>query len=187
VTITVLANIAPPAPPPSPPRPMALTATTTAFSSSGVMPADAAVQHVDTRHAKHATRHAASKPPVRHAARHLPPKPEAADAAPAIDALDLLAVTDPILLPGFTVSGDEVAMLMLPAAPEITHMHDAYAKAVRRLSERTPSHITFVNPLTGDTDADDAVAAMRRAGHQPWLLVDTNEAVRPSRITWETA
>jgi hypothetical protein len=106
---------------------------------------------------------------------------------PPLEALDLLAITDPIMLPGFTISGDEVTTLMLPAAPEIAHMHDAYAQAVRRLTERTPSHITFVNPVTGHTDADEALGIVQRAGHRPWLLVDTNEAVRPSRITWETA
>jgi hypothetical protein len=105
---------------------------------------------------------------------------------------NLFAVGDPILvpdftLPDFTVPGDEVATLMLPAAPEMAHLHDAVTRAHKRLTERAPAHITFVDPVTGRPAADDTADAAHRPAHQPWLLVDTNEAGRPSRITWETA
>jgi parallel beta-helix repeat protein len=199
VTITVLPNVAPPAPPPSPPRPMALAAVATAFSSAGAMPAsdtadladaglaDAGLADAGLADTRHATAPAAVKPARRHTARHLPPSPQTADAATPVAVSDLLTIADPILLPGFTMAGDEVATLMLPAVPEITHLHHAHAEALRRLHERAPTHITFVDPITGRAEADEAASILHRTGHQPWLMVDTNEAARPSRITWETA
>jgi hypothetical protein len=162
VTIDVLPSVAAPPAAPALPTPMAL-AVTTAFSSSGTAQPDDA--DADAQYAADA----------------------AAPADEPADPLDLLAVADPILLPGFTLPGDEVATLMLPAAPEMAYLSDALAKIVQRLTERTPSHITFVDPVTGYAEGDDAAAILKQAGQQPWLQVDTNEAARPSRISWETA
>jgi hypothetical protein len=121
----------------------------------------------------------------------LPLKSNAADAAWPVDpltgAIDLLAVPNPILMPSFTIPGDEVATLMLPAVPEMAHLHEAATRIARRLTQRVPAHITFVDPVTGHFAGDDAATAQHPAANPRWLLVDTNQAARPSRIAWETA
>jgi VCBS repeat-containing protein len=174
VTITVLSTT-----PTGPvvhhlPTPTGVVVTT--FAPSGSEPADDARKHPANRHhdAKHAARHEHAKPPARHLAKQAAPKPDVAQA------MDLLAIPDPILLPGFTIPGDEVAALMLPAAPEMARLPEALDRLTKRLTQRTPSHITFVDPVTGQAYGDDA------AGHQGWLMVDTNEVAKPSRIAWET-
>jgi VCBS repeat-containing protein len=175
VTITVTASTGAPPPPPPPHPGLVITA-------SGSVPPDA------------------KSADVQQAALHPALPPDADDVAAAIDgltadplalAMDLLAIADPILLPDltlpdFTLPGDEVAMLMLPATPEMAHLPEAIRKATKRLTQRAASHITFVDPVTGHSEADAAAIAHRTA-HQSWLLVDTNAAVKPSRITWETA
>jgi VCBS repeat-containing protein len=178
VTITVTAGIAPPTAP-SLPTPHALAAVPVAGSRPPL------------------TRHASAGHGATRATRHLPPKqePPAAPSADALtDAMDLLGVADPILLPSFTLppftlapftlAGDEVARLMLPATPEIATLQQAVARAMTRWTARTPSHITFIDPVTGQADDDGAHA--NHPGGEPWLLVDTNRATGPSRITWDT-
>jgi VCBS repeat-containing protein len=166
VTITVTPSASAPAPGP-----------TMAISASGDDP-DAA---------------AGDQPLAPQAATPLLPAPDAdADAAAwpvdaLTEAMDLLAIPDPILLPAFTLPGDQVAALMLPAVPEMAHLEDAVSKAVKRLTQRTPSHITFVDPVTGHAHSDHPAHAVRRAAEQSWRLIDTNETAKPSRITWETA
>jgi hypothetical protein len=133
------------------------------------------------------TKHALPGHAATRAARHLPPKQEASAAPPVdmlADAMDLLGVADPILLPSFTLAGDEVARLVLPATPEIATLQQAVERAMTRWTVRTPSHITFIDPVTGQADDDGAHAT--HPGREPWLLIDTNQAARPSRITWET-
>jgi hypothetical protein len=73
---------------------------------------------------------------------------------------------------------------MLPATPEIATLQQAVARAMTRWTARTPSHITFIDPVTGQADDDGAHA--NHPGGEPWLLVDTNRATGPSRITWDT-
>jgi hypothetical protein len=134
---------------------------------------------------KHASPgHASAGHGATRATRHLPPKQEA-PAAPPVDAMDLLGVADPILLPSFTLAGDEIARLMLPATPELSTLQQAVERAMTRWTVRTPSHITFVDPVTGQAE-DDGAQAPHLDGQQSWLRVDVNAAAKPSRITWET-
>jgi hypothetical protein len=105
-----------------------------------------------------------------------------------LDATALMAVTDPIILPNFTVPGDEASLLMLPAVPEMSHLPQAFASAARRVTETTPSIVSFVDPASGR--ALDEPSGTRSAGPS-WLLVDTDPDVvhgavlGPGRIQWD--
>jgi hypothetical protein len=103
-----------------------------------------------------------------------------------LDATALMAVTDPIVLPSFTVPGDETALLMLPAVPEISHLPQAFASAVRRVTETAPSIVSFVDPATGGVldEPSDTPSA-----DPSWLLVDTDPDIvpGPGRIQWDSA
>jgi hypothetical protein len=92
---------------------------------------------------------------------------------PLLDAASLIPPSAPILLPDFTVPGDETSTLMLPSAPEISQLPKAFAAAVMRLSDRPQTIITFVDPRTGRVEDDDASAD---AGDHAWLLVDPRDA-----------
>jgi VCBS repeat-containing protein len=187
VTITVVSSTPTGPVVHTPPAPTAMAFTT--FAPSGSEPVAHAGKHAADRHhdAKLAARHDHAKPPARHAAKRAASKPDTAGAAWAVDpltgAMDLLAVPDPILLPGFTIPGDEVAALMLPAVPEMSRLPEALDKITKRLTQRTPSHITFVDPVTGQADGD---VTGKPSGHQGWLMVDTDDAAKTSRIAWET-
>jgi len=98
----------------------------------------------------------------------------------------------PVVLPNFTLPGDEISSLMLPAIPEISHLPKAFAAAARRFTEAAPSAITFVDPVSGaDSDQPDS----RPGRDQAWLLVDPSMigdtdgdgalGVAPSPIRWE--
>jgi hypothetical protein len=76
----------------------------------------------------------------------------------------------PIVLPTFTLPGDETSSLMLPMAPEISFLPEAYAAAARRFAAAPPAIVTFVDPLTGLAEDDDGPDA---APDQAWLLVDS--------------
>jgi hypothetical protein len=89
---------------------------------------------------------------------------------PWFDASRLTPASDPITLPGFTLPGDETSSLMLPVAPEISRLPEAFAAAARRFTERPPAIITYVDPLTGKADDDAAPTA----GDQSWRLVDAS-------------
>jgi len=97
---------------------------------------------------------------------------------------------DPIMLPRFTLPGDETSTLMLPATPEISHLPQDFAAAVRRLTERTPAIVTFVDPVTGQLVSPAFPQTMQPAKEQPWLLVDTdpddNLGALSSRIRWDS-
>lgn len=97
-------------------------------------------------------------------ASHATPDPWAGAAA-------LMAAASPILLPQFTVPGDEISALMLPSTPEIAQLSIAFANAAQRLSERVSAIVTFVDPLTGWSD-DQAPASTTETDHA-WLLVDS--------------
>jgi VCBS repeat-containing protein len=88
---------------------------------------------------------------------------------PWSDATRLIAAPDPIMLPGFTLPGDETSALMLPVAPEISRLPEAFAAAAQRFTERPPAIVTYVDPLTGQPDDDDAPVS---GGGQAWRLVD---------------
>jgi hypothetical protein len=66
---------------------------------------------------------------------------------------------------------------MLPVAPEISRLPEAFAAAARRFTERPPAIITYVDPLTGQADDDEASAS---GDGQAWRLVD---AWRDSPLT----
>lgn len=101
-----------------------------------------------------------------------------------LDATALMAVAEPIILPSFTVPGDETALLMLPAVPEISHLPQAFANAARRVTETAPSIVTFVDPATGR--ALDEPSGTPTADPS-WLLVDTDPDAIPAsgRIQWD--
>jgi hypothetical protein len=98
-----------------------------------------------------------------------------------------MAVHDPILLPSFTVAGDETASLMLPASPEISSLPQAFSAAARRLIGRQSAIITFVDPATG-APVDDPDAAAAPGTDATWLLVDSDPdepaAALSPRIDW---
>jgi hypothetical protein len=84
-----------------------------------------------------------------------------------------MAMPDPIVLPGFTVAGDEVSAFMLPASPDITSLPQAFTAAARRLTERQPALVTFIDPLTGQPIDDDPSQTGAVAAADPtWLLID---------------
>jgi hypothetical protein len=107
-----------------------------------------------------------------------------------LDTKALMAVTDPILLPGFTLPGDEVSALMLPATPEISYLPQAFSDAARRFIERPPSIITFIDPATGQPTDDPSSAAPQPEAEQSWLLVDANPddniGALSSSINWDS-
>ena len=85
----------------------------------------------------------------------------------------LMAMPDPIVLPGFTVAGDEVSAFMLPASPDITSLPQAFTAAARRLTERQPALVTFIDPVTGQPIDDDPSQTGAVAAADPtWLLID---------------
>jgi hypothetical protein len=107
----------------------------------------------------------------------------------------LVAVDDPTALPNLTVPGDETSALMLPAAPEISHLPKAFAHAVQRLAERPPAIITFVDPVTGYTGDDTSPAVDPGTQDQSWLLVDPDSGddtpgyipgAVSSQISWDS-
>ena len=114
-------------------------------------------------------------------------------ASPGSDRMGLIASLAPLMLPSFTLPGDETSMLALPVTPEISRLPTAFATAAQRVAERTPPIVTFVDPFTGQTEDDDAPAAAR---DQAWLLVDpTNDDLTrldgdigavPSPIRWDS-
>jgi VCBS repeat-containing protein len=108
-------------------------------------------------------------------------------AMPWIDVTGLMAVSHPILLPSFTVAGDETASLLLPAAPEISTLPEAFSQAVRRLTELQPAVVTFVDPSTGALAGDLSPAALP-ATDSSWLLIDMDPddtaATMPPGIDW---
>jgi VCBS repeat-containing protein len=106
------------------------------------------------------------------------------------DTAVLMAVSDPIVLPSFTLPGDETSALMLPAAPEISHLPRDFAAAVRRLTERAPAIVAFVDPVTGQLVNPAFPQTMQPVKEQAWLLVDTdpddNLGALSSRIRWDS-
>jgi hypothetical protein len=101
------------------------------------------------------------------------------------DATSLMAVTDPILLPGFTVPGDETATLVLPAVAEFSQLPKAFAEAARRFTAQSTAVITFIDPLTNTPLGQPEQPARDHA----WLLIDedpdTAFSTAPSRIQWD--
>jgi len=95
------------------------------------------------------------------------------------------------MLPSFTLPGDETATLMLPAAPEISQLPQAFAAAAKRFTAQPPATITFFDPITGDDTDDSLSAAIQSALEQPWLLIDAIQddpaGAATSRIRWESA
>jgi len=87
---------------------------------------------------------------------------------PWFDTTRLMAAPEPIMLPGFTLPGDETSSLMMPVAPEISRLPEAFAAAAQRFTERPAAIVTFVDPLTGQADDDEASAS----GDPGWRLVD---------------
>ena len=106
------------------------------------------------------------------------------------DTAALMAITDPIVLPNFTLPGDETSALMLPATPEISHLPQDFQAAVRRLTELPSAIITFVDPVTGQLVNPAFQPAMQPAKDQSWLLVDSdpddNIGALSSRIRWDS-
>ena len=193
---------------PAPTEPPAVIVSSTATVSSHLAPAVTAVQ-------------ASSRPSAGLAAPVAPPldtfgtpfvapasttaaAPSAMTARPLPGFLDpwadvapLMAPSAPIPLPGFTVPGDETSALMLPVTPEISRLPKAFAAAAQRVSERTQTIITFVDPATGQVEDDDGATAV---GDHSWLLVepayddlvgagddarlDGMPGIVPSRISW---
>jgi hypothetical protein len=96
-----------------------------------------------------------------------------------------MAVADPIVLPDFTLAGDETSTLMLPAVPEISSLPQDIAMALRRLTEVSPATISFVDPVTGQL-----VNAAQPTQDQPWLVVDADPddtvGALSSRIRWDS-
>ncbi|HEY3848713.1 MAG TPA: Ig-like domain-containing protein, partial [Acetobacteraceae bacterium] len=90
-----------------------------------------------------------------------------------LDASGLMAVNDPILLPSYTLAGDETASLMLPASPEISSLPEAFSAAARRLMERQSAIITFVDPTTG-APQENLSPTSPPATDLTWLLVDAD-------------
>jgi len=129
-----------------------------------------------------------SAPP---AAQLSPPAPLSMPTAamPWIDVTRLMAVSDPILLPHFTVAGDETASLLLPATPEISTLPEALSQAVKRLTELQPAVVTFVDPSTG-APAGDLSPATLPATDSSWLLIDVDPddtaATMPPSIAWDS-
>jgi hypothetical protein len=109
---------------------------------------------------------------------------------PWMDATGLMAVANPIVLPDYTVPGDETAALMLPAAPEISHLPGAFAALAHRLTTRAPAVISFVDPVTGEAADHSLSAGGLHAQDQAWLLVDPglghNVGAVSSRIRWDS-
>jgi len=103
----------------------------------------------------------------------------------------MLAADDAIVLPSFTTPGDDATTLMLPAAPEISRLPQAFAEAARRFTAQPPAMITFFDPITGDESDDSLSAAIQSALEQPWLLIDatpdTTGPASSSRIRWDSA
>jgi hypothetical protein len=95
------------------------------------------------------------------------------------------------LLPEFTSPGDETATLMLPAAPEISHLPQAFAAAARRFTEQPPATITFFDPITGDDTDPSLSAVIQSALEQPWLVIDAalddSASAASARIRWNSA
>jgi hypothetical protein len=102
----------------------------------------------------------------------------------------LMAIQDPIMLPSFTLPGDETSALMLPAAAEISHLPQDFAAAVRRLTERGPAIVTFIDPVTGQLVNPASAQAQQPVMEPAWLLVDTasddNPGALSSRIHWDS-
>jgi hypothetical protein len=107
-----------------------------------------------------------------------------------LDAAGLMAAPNPIVLPDFTVPGDETAALMLPAAPEISHLPGAFAAAAHRFTARAAAVITFIDPVTGEAADHSLSVGDLRAQDQAWLLVDPslghNSGAVSSRIRWDS-
>ncbi|MEA2728158.1 MAG: large repetitive protein, partial [Acetobacteraceae bacterium] len=102
----------------------------------------------------------------------------------------LTAMPDPIMLPRFTLPGDEVSALMLPATPEISYLPHAFSHAAKRFTERLPAIITLIDPATG-LPADHVLPAPGPpAQDQAWLLVDAdpddNLGALSSQIRWDS-
>ena len=94
----------------------------------------------------------------------------------AADPAALLAATQPIMLPDFTLMGGDSSTLMLPAMPEIASLPDAFAAAARRFTSTAASHITLVDPMTGATAADTTPPA--------WVIVDATTPLSGGKIQW---
>jgi Ca2+-binding RTX toxin-like protein len=112
-----------------------------------------------------------------------------------VDPMGLMAAPNPIVLPSFTLPGDETSALMLPAASEISHLPKAFARAAQRFTERSLSIITFVDPVSGYTADSTLPAAAQRTQDRSWLLVDPdpyNDTLgyppdaASSRIRWDS-
>ncbi|HTW70835.1 MAG TPA: right-handed parallel beta-helix repeat-containing protein [Acetobacteraceae bacterium] len=102
----------------------------------------------------------------------VPPLPQPIPSAtPWVDVSGLMAVTNPILLPSYTVAGDETSSLLLPAKPEISTLPEAFSNALKRLTDIQPSSITFVDPSTGVPVSDDSPTTQTTTD-PGWLLVD---------------
>jgi hypothetical protein len=117
-----------------------------------------------------------------------------ADLAPLwADSTPLMASSAPIVLPAFTVPGDETSSLMLPVTPEISHLPKAFAAAAQRVTELAPAIITVVDPRTGQAEVDDLPTP---GPDQSWLLIDATDDDTPgldgalggvlSRIQWDS-
>jgi VCBS repeat-containing protein len=117
----------------------------------------------------------------------LAPRSMSTTAMPWIDVTGLMAVSHPILLPSYTVAGDETASLLLPATPEISTLPEAFSQAVRRLTELQPAVVTFVDPSTGAL-AEDLSAETLPTTDSSWLLIDVDPddtaAAATSSISW---
>lgn len=130
----------------------------------------------------------ASAPP---AAQLSPPTPSSISVTPMpwIDVTRLMAVSDPILLPRFTVAGDETASLLLPATPEISTLPEALSQAVKRLTELQSAVVTFVDPSTGAL-AGELSPQTLPATDSSWLLIDVDPddtaVTTPPSIAWDS-
>jgi len=125
----------------------------------------------------------------------VPPDPSNPGTDPDTDPAGLLSAPDPIVLPDFILADDPGFALMLPASPEIAQLPQAFARAAQRLAEQSQAIITFVDPVTGEADDDDAFAGQPGSSDMAWLLFDSDSGARtdaatpqiPPQILWDSA
>ena len=125
----------------------------------------------------------------------VPPDPSNPGTDPDTDPAGLLSAPDPIVLPDFILADDPGFALMLPASPEIAQLPQAFARAAQRLAEQSHAIITFVDPVTGEADDDDAFAGQPGSSDMAWLLFDSDSGARtdaatpqiPPQILWDSA
>jgi hypothetical protein len=106
-----------------------------------------------------------------------------------LDTTALMAAPDRIVLPSFTLPGDEISALVLPAAPEISYLPEAFLKAAKWFVEQPPATITFVDPVTGQSSDLSSQSDAPSATDPSWLLVnndpDDSLGTLPTQIRWD--